>query len=78
VLGGEHPDTAQSLNNLARLYTIVGEYAKAEALYKEALDICQKVLGPEHPYTGASLNNLAQLYEVIGDTLEPSRCTRRP
>ena len=40
----------------------MGEYAKAEPLYQEALRICQKVLGPEHPYTALCLNNLAGLY----------------
>ena len=40
----------------------MGEYAKAEPLYQEALRIRQKVLGPEHPDTATSLNNLAELY----------------
>ena len=30
----------------------MGEYAKAEPLYQEALRINQKVLGPEHPDNG--------------------------
>ena len=40
----------------------MGEYAKAEPLFQEALQIRQKVLGPEHPDTAQSLNNLAGLY----------------
>jgi tetratricopeptide (TPR) repeat protein len=43
------------------------QYAKAEPLYKEALEIWQKVLGPEHPLTATSLNNLAALYQDMGD-----------
>jgi tetratricopeptide (TPR) repeat protein len=43
VLGPEHPDTAQSLNDLAVLYLDTHEYAKAEPLLKEALRIRQKV-----------------------------------
>ena len=66
VLGPEHPDTAQSLNNLAGLYRDMGEYAKAEPLYQEALRIWQKVLGPEHPDTAKSLNNLASLCLDLG------------
>ena len=45
----------------------MGEYAKAEPLYQEALQICQKVLGPENPYTATSLNNLALLYQAMGE-----------
>ena len=45
VYGPEQPNTAQSLNNLAVLYRVMGEYAKAEPLYQEALRIRQKVLG---------------------------------
>ena len=45
----------------------MGEYAKAEPLYREALRIRQKVLGPEHPDTATSLNNLAMLYRDMGE-----------
>ena len=45
----------------------MGDYAKAEPLFKEALEIRQKVLGPEHPDTATSLNNLAALYQAMGD-----------
>jgi tetratricopeptide (TPR) repeat protein len=66
-LGPEHPDTAQSLNNLALLYQAMGEYAKAEPLLQEALRVRQKVLGPEHPDTAQSLNNLALVYWATGE-----------
>ena len=45
----------------------MGEYAKAEPLYQEALRIRQKVLGPEHPEVATSLNNLAALYNAMGE-----------
>jgi CHAT domain-containing protein len=67
VFGPEHPEVAQSLNNLALLYKKMGEYAKAEPLYQESLRIRQKVLGSEHPDTAESLNNLASLYEYMGE-----------
>ena len=67
VLGKEHPDTAISLNNLAALYQAMGEYAKAEPLFQEALRIRQKILGPEHPETAISLNNLGALYWTMGE-----------
>jgi len=65
-LGPEHPDTAQSLNNLAELYRAQGKYEQAEPLYQRALAIREKQLGPEHPYTATSLNNLAGLYRAQG------------
>ena len=46
--GPEHPDVAQSLNNLAVLYHNRGEYAEAEPLYQRSLAVWQKALGPEH------------------------------
>jgi tetratricopeptide (TPR) repeat protein len=67
VLGPEHPDTANSLNNLGLLYKDTGDYAKAEPLYQEALRIRQKVLEPEHPDTAQSLNNLGGLYQAMGE-----------
>jgi tetratricopeptide (TPR) repeat protein len=45
----------------------MGEYAKAEPLLKQALEIRQKGLGPEDPDTGQSLSNLAALYQAMGE-----------
>ena len=67
VLGKEHPDVAQSLNNLALLYRTQGNYQKAEPLYQRSLLIWEKVLGKEHPNVAASLNNLAALYYTQGN-----------
>ena len=39
ALGPDHPDVAESLNNLAELYSNQGKYAEAEPLYKRALAI---------------------------------------
>ena len=52
ALGKDHPDTANSLNNLAELYNKQGKYVEAEPLYKRALDIREKELGKDHPSTG--------------------------
>jgi tetratricopeptide (TPR) repeat protein len=41
ALGAEHPDVAQSLNNLAELYRAQGRYAEAEPLYARSLAIEQ-------------------------------------
>ena len=67
VLGPEHPDTVQSLNNLASLDQAMGEFAKAETLYQEALRTRQKVFRPADPDTAKILNNLAELYNKMGE-----------
>ena len=59
-------DVAQSLNNLAELYSEQGRYAEAEPLYKRSLAIDEKALGPDHPDVASSLNNLAELYRRPG------------
>jgi len=65
-LGPDHPDTAQSLNNLAVLYWSQGKYEQAEPLYQRALSIREQQLGPDHPNMATSLNNLAALYRTQG------------
>jgi tetratricopeptide (TPR) repeat protein len=49
--GPQHPDTAQSLNNLANLYKDQGRYEQAEPLFKRALTICEQQLGSQNPAT---------------------------
>ena len=51
---------------MALLYQFQGRYGEAEPLYKEALQVREKVLGKEHPDTLTSMNNLAALYESQG------------
>ncbi|CAK9087156.1 Nephrocystin-3 [Durusdinium trenchii] len=67
LLGTDHPDYATSLNNLALLYTAMGDSAQAEPLYQQALEIKERVLGTDHPDYATSLNNLATLYDSMGD-----------
>jgi len=65
-MGRDHPDTATSLNNLARLYYLQGNYAEAERIYLESLSIREQQLGINHLDVAASLNNLAEVYESRG------------
>jgi tetratricopeptide (TPR) repeat protein len=67
ALGPEHPDTATSLNNLARLLQNQGDPAGARPLCERALAIFEKALGPEHPHTATSLATLARLLLDQGD-----------
>ena len=66
VLGPEHPDTAESLYNLASVLQQQGDLAAARPLLERALAICEKAC-PEHPHTATSLNNLALLLRDQGD-----------
>jgi len=50
-----------------------GQYAEAEPLALQALEVSLKKNGPDHPDTAMSLNNLALLYKTQGkyDLAEP-------
>lgn len=63
VLGADHPDCAQSLNNLASLHSERKEYETAEELYEKALDIRKRALAPDHPSLAYTLKHLAMLYK---------------
>jgi tetratricopeptide (TPR) repeat protein len=66
LLGQEHPDVIQSLNNLGLLYIYQGNYRNAEELLMDVLHRRRKLLPQEHPDTAQSLNNLALLYRHQG------------
>ncbi|GBE94969.1 tetratricopeptide repeat protein [Nostoc cycadae] len=72
-LGEDHPDVANSLNNLAYLYNNQGRYDQAEPLYLQALELYKRLLGENHLGIALILNNLAELYRSQGryDQAEP-------
>jgi CHAT domain-containing protein/Flp pilus assembly protein TadD len=45
----------------------MGDYAKAEPLFNQALVIRKVALGEKHPDYATTLNNLALLYQAMGD-----------
>jgi tetratricopeptide (TPR) repeat protein len=59
VFGPDHPETANSLNNLGLACREAGEL-------EQALAIRGRVLGPEHPDVAAALNTLAGAYAALG------------
>ena len=77
MLGPEHPDVAQSLNNLAGLYHTQGRYAEAEPRYERALAIWEKVLGPEHSHVAVVLENYAALLQAINRNEEAEKLAIR-
>jgi CHAT domain-containing protein/tetratricopeptide (TPR) repeat protein len=66
VLGPEHPYTIVALNDLASMYSELGDHGSAEPLLRHALAVRERILGPEHPHTALSLSNLALLYWNMG------------
>ena len=77
ALGFDHPDVAQSLNNLATLYGDQGKYTEAEPLYKRALKIQENTLGKDHPDVATLLENIAELYKKIGKEEEAKKLAER-
>ena len=65
ALGPDHPDTAQSLNNLAELYHSQGRLNEAEPLLQRALAIAEQALGPAHPHTRTVRANLDALKQPM-------------
>jgi CHAT domain-containing protein/Tfp pilus assembly protein PilF len=66
TLGRDHPDVAQSLNNLAFLYRDQGRLTDAEPLLQRSSAIFEKALGRDHADVATSLNNLGFLYRDQG------------
>lgn len=62
----EHPDIAESLRNLAVVYTYQGRYLEAEQRYLEVLPMLEKILGKAHPVIADNLINMAALSEEQG------------
>jgi len=77
ALGAEHPEVATSLNILANLYFLQGDYAATEPLFRRALAIREQALGPEHLEVAKSLNNLAVLYSRQGRHVEAEPILQR-
>ncbi|WP_339376807.1 tetratricopeptide repeat protein [Nostoc sp. 106C] len=61
LLGEEHLDVANSLNNLAGLYNSQGRYSEAQPLLQQALEIFERLLGANHRNTVTVSENLAYL-----------------
>jgi tetratricopeptide (TPR) repeat protein len=67
LLGEEHEEVAQSLNNLAKTYIDTEEHHRAEELFTKALDMIVRIKGEKHGGTAATSINLAQCLYDRGD-----------
>lgn len=64
---GDELAAAAALYDLAILHRGRGEHAEADRLYRQALEIRERVQGPHHPDVAVVLNNLAALHAAQGD-----------
>jgi CHAT domain-containing protein/tetratricopeptide (TPR) repeat protein len=67
VLGGNHPEVADSETDLASLYLAQRRYREAEQAFMRGLSIREAALGTDHPDVATkSLNGLVELFEAEG------------
>jgi tetratricopeptide (TPR) repeat protein len=78
--GPDHPDVAESLNNLALVFQATNRFAEAEALFSRAFAICQERFGADHPRTVTARKNLAALLAALskGGSATSSRLPAKP
>ena len=77
LLGPDHPLTATSVANLARLACDAGRYDEAVGLYRRSLDVRERVLGRTHAETADALSGLAQVYYQQGKFPDAEALFRR-
>jgi tetratricopeptide (TPR) repeat protein len=65
-LGREHPDTLDATGDLAATYSAQGDFAGAQLLYSEAVEISRRVLGAEHPPTLSLRADFGWMYQRQG------------
>ncbi len=66
TLGPEHPETIQSLIQLATADRGSGDYTKASALAEQAVAASEKTTGPTSPETATALYTLAEIDRACG------------
>lgn len=65
--GGDHPQTAKALTNLARVMLVQGDVDTAEPLTRRAIAIQEQALGPEHPDTALTVAVMGGYFYGRGD-----------
>jgi tetratricopeptide (TPR) repeat protein len=68
--GVQHPETAETLHDLAHLHELWNQSDQALALYQQALAIREQRLGPEHPRTLDTRTRYACLLRACGRSEE--------
>ena len=70
VLGEAHPETLQSMHNLASVYRRLARCDEAVTLFRKTLDIRKRVLGPDHLETLQTMTGLAWTYSDLAQNEE--------
>ena len=88
VLGADHPDTLMAMNNLATALNGRGQFAEAEKLRRQTLEIRRRTLGPNHPYILLNIGALAlelshekrygEAEKLFRERIEAATNTHRP
>jgi eukaryotic-like serine/threonine-protein kinase len=71
-----HPRAITILNDFANLFSVLGRYAEAEALQREAIDVGRQVLGPDTASVANLLNSLGVTQCNLGRPEEAERSFR--
>ena len=74
-LGPQHPDLANTLNNLGVVCEKTGRLEEAEGCYRRAYEIAAAAFEPDHPFVITSRKNLAEFCEAHGRAFEPLPAT---
>jgi len=77
LLGADNERLATSLSHLGQLKTRQKEFAQAEALFRRALAIRERVLGKDHPSLIPAINNLASVQAAAGNVAQAEPLFRR-
>lgn len=73
----DHPELANTLNNLGNAYLNMGKHALAEPVLKRAIEIWEKSYGENHIASAPGLTNLAGLYQVMKNYEEAENLYKR-
>jgi hypothetical protein len=69
-LGLQHPDLANTLNNLGVVCEMTGRFDEAGACYRRAYDIAAASFEPDHPSVVTSRKNFVEFRETHGIVME--------
>lgn len=70
LLGSQHPDVVETLNDLAIIAHYQHHDDQAETLHRQALAILTTIYGPEHPDVAQCLQNIATVCHYQGKYTE--------
>jgi CHAT domain-containing protein len=76
-LGPDDPLVGRTLGFLAGMYSLVGDYAKAEPLIIREIQITKKALGPDNIQVARDIATLSDVYLGKGDDVKAEETTQQ-